>query len=314
MSAAIRPRVYFEPKVEPHAPELYAFEGIARGVEGLAAVDDAALGGFAEQGFLLVHGLLTPAEVRAARDELVAMTLSDAPDCDMIWYEGILRDHLRLAGERDRGVDGSDAGRLALGQEGTSLPPLERGLRGRLVRKFMGFVDGHPPLAAVAYHAGLLDLVARLLGGRAPELFQDMALVKPPRGREKPWHQDHAYFNLALDTPIVGVWIPFEEVTPANGCMHVLAGGHRAGPRVHFKRRDWQICDGDMDAAGRLAVPMRAGDALLFDGKLPHGTPTNTTDRQRWAVQFHYRPAAAQQVDDAVRLAAFGSEGKDVTC
>ena len=35
-----------------------------------------------------------------------------------------------------------------------------------------------------------------------------MALVKPAQGREKPWHQDHAYFNVALDTPIVGVWIP----------------------------------------------------------------------------------------------------------
>ncbi len=228
---------------------------------------------------------------------------------------GSLRHHGRLAVAGDRGAAAAaDRGRLASGQEGTTLPPLERGLRARLVRKLMGFVGTHPPLAAIAYHPGLLDIVARLLGGRTPELFQDMALVKPPRGREKPWHQDHAYFNLALDVPIVGVWIPFGEVTPANGCMHVLAGGHRAGPRVHFKRRDWQICDTDVETGGRLAVPMRAGDALLFAGKLPHGTPVNTTDRQRWAVQFHYRPAAAREVDDAARLAAFGSEGKGVTC
>jgi len=168
-------------------------------------------------------------------------------------------------------------------------------------------------LTRLARHSELLGLVERLVGGR-PELFQDMALVKPAQGREKPWHQDHAYFNLALDTPIVGVWIPMAEVTPENGCMHLLAGGHKGGPRIHFKRRDWQICDTDVETTGRVAVPMAAGDVLLFDGKLPHGTPVNRTEDFRWAVQYHFRPARAVQVDDAARLAAFGSEGRDVTC
>ena len=59
---------------------------------------------------------------------------------------------------------------------------------------------------------------------------------------------------------------------------------------------------------------MQAGDVLFFDGLIPHGTPVNRTDEFRWAVQFHYRPAAATLVDDAARLAHFGSEGRDVTC
>jgi phytanoyl-CoA hydroxylase len=186
-------------------------------------------------------------------------------------------------------------------------------LRARHVRKFMGFVRRHPPLGHLARHPALIALVERLVGG-TPELFQDMALVKPARGREKPWHQDHAYFNLALVTPIVGVWIPMGEVTPENGCMHMLAGGHKAGPRLHFKRRDWQICDTDVERTGRVAVPMQVGDVLFFDGKIPHGTPINRTDSFRWAVQYHYRPKAALAIDDAARLDAFGSEGKDVTC
>ena len=45
------------------------------------------------------------------------------------------------------------------------------------------------------------------------EIFQSLALLKPPGGREKPWHQDNAYFNvdgdavnahLANAVPIVG--------------------------------------------------------------------------------------------------------------
>ena len=33
---------------------------------------------------------------------------------------------------------------------------------------------------------------------------------------------------------------------------------------------------------------MAPGDLLLFDGKLPHGTPANKTRGQRWAVRYHY--------------------------
>lgn len=59
---------------------------------------------------------------------------------------------------------------------------------------------------------------------------------------------------------------------------------------------------------------MEAGDVLFFDDKLPHGTPINETDEQRWAVQYHYCPDTAFQVDDAERLNAYGNESKNVTC
>ena len=62
------------------------------------------------------------------------------------------------------------------------------------------------------------------------------------------------------------------------------------------------------------AIPMNAGDILLFDAKLPHGTPANKTEMWRWALQFHYRPEDVSDVPDEVRLASFGSEGKNVTC
>jgi phytanoyl-CoA hydroxylase len=265
-------------------------------------------------GFLMVRGLLPASEVLAARAELEAMARADPPGCAMIWYEGALRDHIALDPGCDRAIDGKVGGvGFAAGQEHHRLPALDPELRARHVRKFAGFVERKAALGRLARQPDLMALVERLVGA-APALFQDMALVKPAHGREKPWHQDHAFFNVALDTPIVGVWIPMGEVTPENGCMHLLAGGHKAGARIHFKRRDWQICDTDVPAGGRVAVPMTVGDVLLFDGKLPHGTPINRTDDFRWAVQYHYRPAATVETDDAVRLAAFGSEGRNVTC
>lgn len=159
----------------------------------------------------------------------------------------------------------------------------------------------------------MAEVVARLARS-STTLFQDMAMIKPPNGREKPWHQDHAYFNLPLDTRIVGVWIALDKVTPENGCMYVLAGSHKEGPRAHFMRRDWQICDTQMLGCHSTACPMEPGDVLIFDAKLPHGTPTNRSKEYRWAIQLHFIPAHAEQVDESVRLDAFGNEGKNVSC
>jgi phytanoyl-CoA hydroxylase len=142
-------------------------------------------------------------------------------------------------------------------------------------------------------------------------------MIKPPYGREKPWHQDHAYFNHPLETRIVGVWISLSKVTPENGCMYLVPKAHLQGPIVHFMRRDWQICDKDVMellSSKRVVAPMDPGDVLIFDSKLPHGTPKNNSNEYRWALQLHYRSVESQSCPDEERLANFGSEGKDVTC
>jgi phytanoyl-CoA hydroxylase len=145
-------------------------------------------------------------------------------------------------------------------------------------------------------------------------MFQDMALLKPPGGgREKPWHQDNAYFDIEPGTPIVGVWIALDPATAENGCMHVVPGSHREGPMVHFRRRDWQICDDQVDGGRGTMIPLPAGGALFFDGLIHHGTSANRTSRRRRAVQLHYVPAGTARSSDG-RLEISGSAGKDVTC
>ena len=151
------------------------------------------------------------------------------------------------------------------------------------------------------------------MGNREPKMFQDMALIKPPGGREKPWHQDKAYFNVAVDEPVVGLWIALDEVNVANGCMHMIPGSHREGPIIHFKRRDWQICDTQVRGE-QVAVPLQPGGVLIFDGLIHHGTPHNPTDQRRRALQYHYALQDAVWTDEASRLAVYGEEGKDVTC
>ncbi len=307
-------RVILETKVEDHDPNLYRADAVAAGIQGFDAVTDDHAEQFRDEGYLVVRGLFTQDEVAAALAELEAMVRADDPQCEGVWFEGTIRD--AIAGRLPDGKRHGETGQiedLSLGQTGESMPILSGEERAKYVRKFNQFAEHHPPLRAMLEKPELVCVVEMLIGERSAVL-QEMAMVKPPQGREKPWHQDHAYFNYPLDTNIVGTWISLGEATRENGCMHVLAGAHLDGPQVHWRRRDWQICDEDAVRRTQTAVPAQAGDVLFFDSKLPHGTPVNRSENYRWALQYHFIPASAVETGDEDRLALFGHEGKNVTC
>jgi len=277
-------------------PDLYRAHGEAAVIPGgLGEVPpDTWQTTYRERGFVAVGALLTPGEVEAAHAGIDHLISDGVPGFRGIQWE---------AGSRSR------------------LAEADLAERRDLVRKLMYYVDHEPRLDAVAHHPTLLATVAEILGDE-PALFADQALLKPPGGgREKPWHQDNAYFDLVPGAPVVGVWIALDDTGVDNGCMHVVPGSHRQGPVVHFNRRDFQICDTDVIRDEVVSVPLPAGGALLFDGLLHHGTPANLSTRRRWALQFHYAPAAAiwQSSEERLRykqerLAVFGADGKDVTC
>jgi phytanoyl-CoA hydroxylase len=182
------------------------------------------------------------------------------------------------------------------------------------VRKLMSFVEYDDKLLDMSADVGLMDLVRRLMGDETPELFQDMALLKPPGGREKPWHQDMAYFNVPIDTTVVGVWIALDEATGTNGAIHLLPGSHRRGPSEHFNRRDWQICDSELPGQTDVVVPLPPGGALLWHGLTHHGSPENESEQQRRALQFHYRPSSVQMTTTEQRMQHYGGEVRGAQC
>ncbi len=270
-----------------HPADLYRISHEAQKLDGLAAVTEEHLAFYEQEGYLAIENAFTTKEVEEAKAGMLDLILGRNPTFDGIMFE---------AGAADR------------------LDQLTDDERQDAVRKIMRFVGYEPRLAQLAYHRQLTALLTRLLG-EAPKMFQDMGLIKPPRiGREKPWHQDKAYFDFPVETRVVGVWIALDEATIHNGCMHVQPRGHRQGPVIHFKRRDWQICDTEVMGKPCVAVPLKPGGLLLFDGLLPHGTPTNHSRERRKAVQYHYAGESAVAASTEYRLSVFGSEGKDVEC
>lgn len=271
-----------------HDPDsLYSSTVRPSYVPSLRQVGAEELEAYRALGFLAVSEGLTAPDVRRALDALSRLVL-DPPSEINIQFEQWAQD----------GLD--------------DLPGDERL---DAVRRLMRFVGSSPDLQAVAYQPEILAVARRILGSDDIVLSQDMALLKPPGGgREKPWHQDKAFFNLDLDAPVVGVWIALDVATPENGCMHVIPGSHRDGPMPHFARRDWQICDSAVATARDVVVPLDSGGVLFFDGYLQHGTPANRTNSRRRALQFHYIRRDTMSIPEDERLAVFGLEGRGAEC
>lgn len=179
------------------------------------------------------------------------------------------------------------------------------------VRKFVDFVEEFPALRRAAMKRRLHAGLDRILGeGRV--LFQDMALVKPPRiGSEKKWHQDAAYFRVSDPNLIAGVWIALDRATRENGCMQVIPGSQLGGPVPHVPMLDINECHIRPDvvrAERRIAIEMEPGDALIFHACLHHFTEPNTSGMRRRAVQFHFHQLGLDWGDLAMHQRSYRDE------
>ena len=279
----------FETAIAEPPSNLYEHSAeYAGGLAGFESVAEAELAQFRDLGFLLIRGALAAEELADALAATEALCAGRVPGFTGFHYEAAARERFAM---------------------------LDPDSRQDAIRKLNAFVTHEPRLLALSRQRALMALLRRLLGDEAL-MFQDMALLKPPRiGREKPWHQDCAYFDLPPGTQVVGAWLALDEARVENGCMHIIPGSQREGPVVHFQRRDWQICDTEVQTGRCLAVPMEPGDCLLFDGLLHHGTPPSRSALRRRALQFHYRPAGVVPLSDSSeRLRQFGEGGKNVSC
>ncbi len=229
----------------------------------LALLNGGEIAQYRRDGYVVVRGVLGPAHVDACKQALTDLALGVLPAAETkLMYE--------------TGID---------------ITGMSPGEREYAIRKYMDFCGDSAALKAAAFSRRLHLVLDQLLGqGRV--LFQEMALVKPPRiGSEKPWHQDAAYFRIKDPGLVVGVWIALDEASAMNGCMEMVPGSHLGGGVPHVHENDFNLCQivpGKVDTAARVAIEMQPGDALIFHGMIHHYTAPNTSNMRRRAVQYHY--------------------------
>ena len=223
---------------------------------------------YRREGYVVIPGVLTPAHVEACKE-----ALSD------LMQERIPRRGTNIYFEA--------------GQEVEGLTPVEREMK---VRRLDSFCDDHPALAAAA-NSRRLHAALDCIFGIGRTLFQAMALVKPPGiGAAKPWHQDASYFMVRDPAHIIGTWIALDPATPENGCMQFIPGSQQEGPAPHVQESlaSCFIAPERLSKKPVVAVPMEAGDVVIFHGLIQHFTDDNFSPHRRRALQFRFAQSGAK--------------------
>ncbi len=131
------------------------------------------------------------------------------------------------------------------------------------------------------------------LGYEDPIVLQSMYIFKPPRiGGEVYCHQDSTFLYTDPES-CIGFWFALEDATVENGCMHFIPGGHQ-GPlkELQYRNDDGRMTFKTLDDSpwpenATVAAEAKAGTLVIFDGRSPHLSGPNLSDKSRHAYTLH---------------------------
>lgn len=136
--------------------------------------------------------------------------------------------------------------------------------------------------SVVRRHAGAL-LADVLPGWRA---FLGAYVVKGTSPNRVSLHQDWTYLD-ERGTRSYLAWIPLVDVDDANGALRFVPGSHRwsdgiraSGPAPPLVGDD----DQDRVVGAAVTVPLAAGEAVVYDSAVVHGSAANGSGRLRPAI------------------------------
>lgn len=141
----------------------------------------------------------------------------------------------------------------------------------------------------------VLQEIAKNLGCFCPSLRNVALRIDIPHEDRflQPLHQD---MNAMRSENAVNFWIPFQAVTVANGALTLFPQSHKMGP-LGYTERDpsgyFVIEENRLRGLDRTHCTISAGDVLVFDPFLVHGSAPNRSDRIRWTAISRYDNALA---------------------
>lgn len=138
-----------------------------------------------------------------------------------------------------------------------------------------------------------LRAVVQCLDYVDPVILQSMYILKPPRiGGEVHCHQDSTFLYTEPET-CTGFWFALEDATLENGCMQFISGAHKqALKELHFRDSNGKMTYKTLDHSPwpeNATVPAEAtaGTLVIFNGRAPHMSAANLSDKSRHAYTLH---------------------------
>jgi hypothetical protein len=116
-------------------------------------------------------------------------------------------------------------------------------------------------------------------------------LVKEPQQQQSvvPMHVDTSFVDESRFVSI-NLWCPLTDVDAENGCLDVVSGSHHHGAQLRPTSRDPVGCHPFHDVMPLLKekyarrVEIKAGNAVIYNSRLLHGSDPNRSTRRRVVV------------------------------
>ena len=206
---------------------------------------------FAEHGFILVPGVLSPEKLRAVQAETDRIVKAAA------------------------GVEDHDA---IYDLEASHKPNAPR------VRRIKTPHLHFPAFEELVRDAEVTNPVAALIGENIRLYGGKINIKAAGYGAPVEWHQDWAFYPHTNDD-VLTVAILRDDMDADNGSLGIVAGSHK-GP-VFDHHADGAFCGAldldanELDFSQAVQMAGKAGDMLIFHSRAVHGSPANRSNRQR---------------------------------
>jgi hypothetical protein len=134
--------------------------------------------------------------------------------------------------------------------------------------------------------------LAEALPGYAP--FLASFIFKGAHSGSVELHPDWTYTDERSHRTYL-FWCPLVDTDAENGTLHVVPGSHRWVTGLRGSGDFAEATTGVEDLLGERAVtvPLRSGEAIVYDAALIHGSPPNRTDRPRPVAAVATAPESA---------------------
>lgn len=204
---------------------------------------DAQLADFARDGFTVLRGYFSAAEIAAAADSIDAL-VARPPRVghEMVYFEDSVTQPTR-----------------------------------RVLSRIEKFADEPGPLHDLIFRRGLGELTGQLLGAPAV-LFKEKINFKVPGGQGFAPHQDIQPGWDDYAPYFISVLVTIDPSTVANGCLELASGHHKRG---WIGERLKPLTPEQLRGVVFEKFPTAPGDVVFFDCFTPHQSAPNLTDRAR---------------------------------
>jgi len=173
-------------------------------------------------------------------------------------------------------------------------------------------------LVCLLGHPEILTIVHALLGNHFLCEAEALVFKTPGNGRAVPVHADCDPADSRTSDPHLAfnVDVYLDEANTENGCLMVAPGSHQR------RESPQQIGEQGFNYPGLEPMPMKAGDVLIHNVRVVHGSHQNNSDQLRRTIYFEFQsipwmvkegirpgyPVNSAWLEDRIRLLLYAIE------